>query len=293
MSKTNATSKTINIPGNAGTATDTTNAHYAVAGKNVNIAQDTNLETWADSLPRCGVYDAYLTVAQGNLPAAYWYIELQRYSSDVAGNLNHVITAKLLSAGTGLMYTNTCFGGVWTGWIPSNPFTYNQAVAWNGSTDRVLGIGQHTWDSFTSATSMPLHIACGDGQEYEIDMVGGFTPAAPGVNTVLKANNSGGFTCSLTQLQGYAASTVAYGVTSETDARLASQSSPYMVEARIWASTATKRVKTVSLGYETTNLNRFLTAQITYSDTTTVWSSLGTITMPNAWTGTVVVRRIA
>ena len=116
MSKTNATSKTINIPGNAGTATDTTNAHYAVAGKNVNIAQDTNLETWADSLPRCGMYDVYLTVAQGNLPADFWHLELQRYSGDAAGALYHVITAKGMNE-AGLMYTNTCMSGTWSGWI--------------------------------------------------------------------------------------------------------------------------------------------------------------------------------
>jgi len=98
------------------TVNDATNAHYAVAGKNVYIGQDINLQTWADSLPRCGMYDAYLTVAQGNLPAAYWHLELQRYSSDVAGNLTHIITAKGLNV-AGLMYTNTCSGGIWSGWI--------------------------------------------------------------------------------------------------------------------------------------------------------------------------------
>ena len=116
MSKTNATSKTINIPGNAGTATDATNAHYAVAGKNVALASDTNLQTWADSLPRCGMYDVGLSVAQGNLPAAWWHLELQRHSYDGVGSLFHVITAKILNGGTGLMYMNTCNGGTWTGW---------------------------------------------------------------------------------------------------------------------------------------------------------------------------------
>jgi len=98
------------------TVNDATNAHYAVAGKNVSLGLDINLETWADSLPRCGMYDAYFSVAQGNLPAAFWHLELQRYSGDVAGNLYHVITAKGLNV-VGLMYTNTCVGGTWSGWI--------------------------------------------------------------------------------------------------------------------------------------------------------------------------------
>jgi len=98
------------------TVNDATNAHYAFAGKNVPLFQDTNLETWADSLPRCGLYDVALTAPQGNLPAAWWHLELQRYSSDVAGNLTHIITAKGLNV-AGLMYTNACSGGIWSGWI--------------------------------------------------------------------------------------------------------------------------------------------------------------------------------
>jgi len=100
-----------------GYAVNAANAHYAIAGKNVGIAADTNLETWADSLPRCGMYDIYLSVAQGNLPTSWWHIELQRHSGDAAGNLYHIITAKILGAGSGLMYTNTCYGGTWSGWI--------------------------------------------------------------------------------------------------------------------------------------------------------------------------------
>jgi len=110
------------------TVNDATNAHYAVAGKNVYIAQDTNLQTWADSLPRCGMYDVYLSVAQGNLPAAYWHLELQRSSTDVAGNLYHVITAKGMNE-AGLMYTNTCTNGTWSGWIQMATDAFVQAVA--------------------------------------------------------------------------------------------------------------------------------------------------------------------
>ena len=141
------------------TVNNTTNAHYAVAGKNVNIANDTNLQTWADSLPRCGMYDVNLTVAQGNLHSGWWHLELQRYSSDVAGNLNHIITAKLLSAGSGLIYTNTCVDGTWTGWTQvvtstagtaSNAATVTITVA-SGATGTTQAIGTNNTTMATTA----------------------------------------------------------------------------------------------------------------------------------------------
>lgn len=105
------------IPNLAAFATDATNAHYAVAGKNINIPTDTNLQTWADSLPRCGMYDIYLTVAQGALPVGWWHLELQRHSNDAVGILYHVLTATGLTTGSGIIYTNTRTNASWGGWV--------------------------------------------------------------------------------------------------------------------------------------------------------------------------------
>ena len=174
--------------------------------------------------------------------------------------------------------------------------TYFDPVTWNGSTDRVLGVGQITQDSFTSATSMPLHIACGDGQIYEIEMVGTSTPAASGADTLLLINNasmSGNFGFFYHQV--YGASTITGGNTTSaaTGFIIAPGCSPYYAKATVFTTTNLKSFLAESRGTETTNGLRQWRVMMDAPDTTTVWSSLGTIAQPNAWTGQVVCRRIA
>ena len=173
--------------------------------------------------------------------------------------------------------------------------TYFDPVTWNGSTDRVLGVGQHTSDSFTAATSIPLHIACGDGQEYEIELNGTFTASAFGADCALNVNNAtlaGNFRQDYIQWIGATLSSIS------TTAALAGfplqyGSSIYQAKYTICTSTSTKSISGQSKGQSTTyGVINYIQA-IESLDTTTVWSSLGTIAMPNAWTGSVVVKRIA
>ena len=195
------------------------------------------------------------------------------------------------------MYTNTCVGGIWSGWTPSNPFTYNQAVAWNGSTDRVLGIGQITQDSFASATSMPLHIACGDGQIYEIELNGTYTPSTNAAVTLLQPNNAIPTTNSFklyqiwgTDSTGVSASYIA--TSADGGLRLDVSGGLFSDTAKVFTSTAAKSMIAHVAGATSTN-NYSGEIRGYWNDTTTVWSSLGTIIMPNAWTGQIVVKRVA
>jgi len=172
----------------------------------------------------------------------------------------------------------------------------NSPVAWDGTNDRILDVGQFTSDSFTSATSMPLHIACGDGQIYEIEMVGTFTPAAAGANTLLLINNatmSGNFGEFYHQV--YGASTITGGNTTAaaTGFVIAPACSPFYAKATVFTTTNLKSFLAESRGQETTNGARQWRVMMDAPDTTTLYSSLGTITTPNAWTGTITVRRVA
>jgi len=176
--------------------------------------------------------------------------------------------------------------------------SYNTPVAWNGSTDRVLGVGQITQDSFTSATSMPLHIACGDGQIYEIEIVGSYTPAAATGNPILKPNNSTPVTNSFTTQYGVQTQTTIIGNFSVAGADngfllSAGQASLLSAQATIFTSTATKCTSTHFSSYNTVPNYASGWMDSTWNDTTTVWSSLGTILMAPAWTGQIVVRRVA
>jgi len=174
----------------------------------------------------------------------------------------------------------------------------NSPVAWDGTNDRVLDVGQFTKDSFTSATSMPLHIACGDGQVYEIEIVGSYTPAAATGNPILKPNNSTPVTNSFTIQYGVQTQATIVGNFSVAGADngfllSAGQASLLSAQATIFTSTATKRSSTHSSSYNTVPNYVSGWMDSTWNDTTTVWSSLGTIIMAPAWTGQIVCRRVA
>jgi len=171
----------------------------------------------------------------------------------------------------------------------------NSPVAWDGTNDRVLDVGQFTKDSFTSATSMPLHIACGDGQVYEIDMAGNFTPAAAaGINCSLNTNNTT-YASAFTTAFIYAAlgsAATSLVATANSFALDNSNGGIYSVRAKLNTSTLTKQVTSRSRS-AVTGTNYIMDTETHWDDTTTVWLSLGTIIMPNAWTGQIVCRRIA
>jgi len=174
---------------------------------------------------------------------------------------------------------------------------YNTAVVWDGVNDRVLGVGQHTSDSFTAQTSMPLHIACGDGQEYEIDMVGTYTPTALITGSLLVPNNVTPSTNSF-NLRGVSVSGTTVASVNALSVNYGgfnielSGNSVYSALIKAYTNTLYKHCFTKS-GNSTSTTSGFIDLEIEWNDTTTVWSSLGTITMPNAWTGQIVCRRVA
>jgi hypothetical protein len=107
--------------GTLGSAYRTTN------GKATGLPTNTDLQTWADSLPPSGLYDCYLTAPQNGLPLGWWYIDYKRHDADFGGGDSwHHLEARSFGGAAGhntagLIYQNTCSGGVWTGWILSSP----------------------------------------------------------------------------------------------------------------------------------------------------------------------------
>ena len=185
-----------------------------------------------------------------------------------------------------------------TGSGSSGVGTYFDPVTWDGVNDRVLGVGQHTSDSFTAQTSMPLHIACGDGQIYEIEIVGSFAAAAAGAQTLIQPNNAvpttNSFDISHIKVSGTTVSGNTLTASADGGFVIGYSSSVLNCKCCVFTSTLTKAVETLnSKCWDTTNGRRLFILNSEWLDTTTLWSSLGTITMPNAWTGTITVRRVA
>jgi len=173
---------------------------------------------------------------------------------------------------------------------------YNTPKVWVSGADLVLGIGQSANITATAATSIPLHIACGDGQVYEIDIDGSFILAAASTASYLAPNNTtyANAFAHLYTTSNYTAATVTLGGVTETFFSLDTGLGTSIQNGSciIFTSTANKKGHGFSKGGTTTDECGSQFA-VRWNDTTTVWSSLGTVIMPNAWTGTVVVRRIA
>jgi len=173
----------------------------------------------------------------------------------------------------------------------------NSPVAWDGTNDRVLDVGQFTKDSFSAQTSMPLHIACGDGQIYEIDIAGSYTAAAAAANPILQPNNTVPATNSFVYkliYGGSVAATATYASGAALGGFTLGAGGSSLVSGKFTLFTFTANKKLLGQSSTASSTAAYLEMQaVEWTDTTTPYTSVGTITMPNAWTGQVVCRRVA
>lgn len=159
--------------------------------------------------------------------------------------------------------------------------------------DRSLSMGQTAYVDFTNSTSIPLRIATSNGQVYELLIYnnGGVSTNQP----FLLPNNSSSWNVNFFQI--YAPSNAASGNASfnflgETNGfRLTVGGTLLWNSTKVFTNTTYK--STISHGRET-NLSvgyqAIITANLT--DTTTAYTSLGTISCATAMTGRVYIKRI-
>jgi hypothetical protein len=167
------------------------------------------------------------------------------------------------------------------------------------ASDIALSVGQSAYVDFSAATSVPLHIACGDKQSYEMEMrCVGNTGSTSG--TTLNPNNT-------THTNFFVWGQV-YNLSTAPEANggflngftIAGSDIRYR---KLFISTTTISKTVISTGYSYLSSSQGPAADTigsswqasansnTISDTTTAWTSLGTIAFPVAATGRLVIRR--
>jgi hypothetical protein len=167
------------------------------------------------------------------------------------------------------------------------------------SPDMTLAIGEKAYVTASGATSIPLNIATEDGQVYELTMTGTASVGVSSAFAALLPNNTPYSNCfHYMSLWGHATnhgSGVGFYDSLLLDI---AGSSPSSVRATIWTSTAAKRVQSqvdelcLTSSYWTGLVStRWTQESSEYDDTTTPWTSLGTISLPYAWTGTITIER--
>jgi hypothetical protein len=171
------------------------------------------------------------------------------------------------------------------------------------ASDLSLQVGQAAYIDVSAASSVPLHIATGDNQSYEIDLL--VTPdSVVTTPTLLLPNNATytnffGFTSVYGSQQG--AGTAGATAAGTNGFALVPQGA---TNTKCFVSTKTYAKGVHSLGASHTTSN-YLVTWSTFSmwmatassfvahDTTTPWTSLGTLTFPTTVTGRIIIRRTA
>jgi len=226
------------------------------------------------------------------------YVELfgGSYNQDVS------ITSLVISAGSGLIASGSTFR-LYGSKLASNIISYDPINHTNFVADRLLKAGEVAYINYTSSTSVPLRIQTEEGL-YEMDIMGdqSITIGTLGYVTLAPNNGSpsiaaGGIDCAniVQSLVSNADSSTAPSGdtqgTTRTNFMLA-----YAIAVKVSAKLSTM---TKSKVVECNDIRRDSATQFyvertfqNWLDTTTNWTSLGTITFPFAQSGKIVVRRI-
>ena len=173
---------------------------------------------------------------------------------------------------------------------PINNNTYSNAVNLTSATsDYSLSVGQVAYISFSNATSVPLHIAITNGTYYEMNVV---CSSTSGSSTIVYLNpNNTSYSNAFSYWEFWIANS---GSGNGLETLSAFRIGWGVPVSTVFISNYTtfKTVRGLNGEYYWGGNAVAICASI-WNDTTTSWTSLGTITFPQATTGYVLVRRLA
>ena len=186
-------------------------------------------------------------------------------------------------------------GKIDAGWLPPISGGSSSCVdLTNASSDYNLSVGECAIINFTNATSVPLHIATQDGTVYEMFITpfnNAGTSGGSGNPAFLNPNNT-------TYSNAFDFAEVFRNI--NTGSSMYDTYSAFRVGWSIYSAyiiitnkTTYKNVKGFCNIYGTSSdLGNISVYSCVWKDTTTVWSSLGTLIFPQSTTGQILVRRI-
>lgn len=177
----------------------------------------------------------------------------------------------------------------------TNPKSINLSGA---AADYLLLPGETAYIDYSSASSIPLRVLAQAGL-YELDLLGDNSSTITSATDVTLTPNSGGLAAGSIDICNHYGSVTTSGVagttgiagTEATVFKIA-VGRPCAIHAKICTQTAAKTVISHHMsmysatGYEPASIfNSWL-------DTTTAWTSLGTVNLPYAQSGKIIIRRV-
>jgi len=171
----------------------------------------------------------------------------------------------------------------------ANPINLTSATA-----DYMLQPGEVAYISFTSATSVPLNIATTNGTYYEMNIVVSNSSGTSSANVeiVYLLPNNTTYSQAFIDHQIYDAGGLGNGSLTVSAFYLGDNYTSSIVY--ITNFTTAKYIKGYTMNWgNIVDISTIVIHSCVWNDTTTSWSSLGTITFPQASSGYVLVRRLA
>jgi hypothetical protein len=180
-------------------------------------------------------------------------------------------------------------------YVKSNVYTFRRVDLTNATSDYMLQVGEEAIINFTGATSVPLKIATQSGTYYEVHLVCSNIGGESGANTnwiFLYPNNT-----TYTNAFRFARFFVnSYGSIGDVATFSAFCCGWGLINCVFYLTNFTqyKNIRGFFDTYGTThNWPGLFIFSTDWRDTTTSWTSLGTVTFPQSTSGYILVRRLA
>ena len=260
-------------------------------------------KTIAAILKKNGVSVSNISIGSGN----DWPVGIATYLADMNGTTDYIEAYIYQETGSTVTVsgnkTNTYFQATMVAAAPDFKLVpYSPTDITGRATDYPLRAGETVFKTFSAATSVPLYVATQEG-EYEITILGDTTVAATTNGAVtLKPNNAFIVAGELDYLDQYAAMVTTDGSAPATV--LGYKDGTTMTSFTVGSGTIVRSVftaTTITVGKIIMCRNMSLntgggrvsdTFSEYWANTTTAWTSLGTLTFPFAQSGKIIVKRI-
>ena len=181
------------------------------------------------------------------------------------------------------------------GWAAASGGTTMQIIDLTSATsDYLLGVGETAKITYTSATSVPLHIATQEGL-YEFTISGNLSTTVANDNNISVLPNNTTYSAQFTEV-GYKISSgnsSAIVLDASTNQFNTAWSNAVSANLSISTKTTAKTLQGTVLNKRVNGTTEHFTISSFWNNTSTAWTSLGTITFPFAQSGIIIIKRIA
>jgi hypothetical protein len=181
-------------------------------------------------------------------------------------------------------------------YIKSSVYSFRRVDLSNASSDYLLQVGEEAYVSFSNASSVALHIATQSGTYYEIDVVlSNNTGTSGGSNNPVYLNpNNTTYSNAFNYVEVYrTASDSSAGSTSTTYNAFRIGGAITSIRAYITNFTSNKHTNVLTSTTGVSSAPIITISSCYWNDTSTAWTSLGTISFPQSSSGYILVRRLA